>query len=406
MLCALDIHALPGRQVPRTIAGGRFKVLKILGSGAFGTVYSATDRESGRKVAVKFESTGFGAPTLKHEAEMLKFLREPTRPQGFAEHFYFGEEMGSQVLVMEILGRDLDKCFQACQGSFQVQTVVLLAEQLMQRLEYLHSKRVVHRDIKPENFAFGVREKRHHLYMIDFGLCKKYYEARHKPMRYTSSFIGTARYASVNAHRQLQQSRRDDLQAVGHMLIYFLRGSLPWSGLHTATTAQKMLRIRQLKESIPVDELCGQFPREFALYFNYCRGLGFTEQPNYTMIRQLFQGLRARLSKQAGRPIEDQDFEWTVDHGHLELLNLTATYEQPDHASHTRRWLRGLICTSTKLGANPSVPEPLSAKRGAAKWGDQVVVGSGANKAESCNVKEEKEDQDEVLQHRLTAAGA
>merc|ERR1712039_66083 len=121
--------------------------------------------------------------------------------------------------------------------------------------EDLHSKGIVHRDIKPENFMFGVKAKQAHLHLIDFGLSKRYFDKKHAVLKQKLNLTGTARYASINAHRGLEQSRRDDLEAIGHMLIYFLRGSLPWSGLDAKTQEEKYRKIREKKEETPLPEL-------------------------------------------------------------------------------------------------------------------------------------------------------
>merc|ERR1712039_68456 len=121
--------------------------------------------------------------------------------------------------------------------------------------EDLHSKGIVHRDIKPENFMFGTKAKEAHLYLIDFGLSKRYYDKKHAVLKQKLSLTGTARYASIHAHKGLEQSRRDDLEAIGHMLIYFLRGSLPWSGLDAKTQEEKYRKIREKKEETPLPEL-------------------------------------------------------------------------------------------------------------------------------------------------------
>merc|ERR1719174_2024579 len=151
---------------------------------------------------------------------------------------------------MELLGRSLKDRLNEVGGKYSLQTTVLVAEQLIQRIEYLHSKGFVHRDIKPENFMFGINGQVHHIYLIDFGLSKKYWGQEHAPMREKLSLTGTARYASINAHKGYEQSRRDDLEAIGHMLIYFIRGVLPWSGLDAKTQEEKYRKIREKKEEV------------------------------------------------------------------------------------------------------------------------------------------------------------
>lgn len=236
---------------------------------------------------------------------MLKMLATPAQQLGFAECFYFGREGLFNCMVMELLGRSLEDMVQKCGGKFQANTTVLVAQQVLQRVEYLHSKGVIHRDIKPENFMFGIKNKVHHVYMIDFGLSKKYWDKRHSAMRQRLSLTGTARYASINAHKGYEQSRRDDLEAIGHMFMYFLRGSVPWSGLDAKTKQEKYQKIMEKKEQVALQDLCKGHPKCFEDYLRYSRGLQFTERPDYDMIQDWFKS--ERTSAQIS---EDWQYEW------------------------------------------------------------------------------------------------
>jgi casein kinase I family protein HRR25 len=107
----------------------------------------------------------------------------------------------------------------------------MIGDQMVQRIEYLHNNHFIHRDMKPDNFLVGVGKKQHMIYMIDFGLAKRFRDPKtgeHIPYRDNKSLTGTARYASVNTHLGIEQSRRDDLESIGFILIYFLKGTLPW----------------------------------------------------------------------------------------------------------------------------------------------------------------------------------
>jgi len=278
---------------------------------------------------VKFEDVHARTAQLEQEAMTMGLLRTPVQPQGFSECFYFGREGRYQCMVMELLSRSLEDCVQICKGKFNPLSTALVGEQLICRLEYLHSKGIVHRDIKPENFMCGAGPKVHHLYMIDFGLSKRYYDKNHVVMRDKLSLTGTARYASINAHKGLEQSRRDDLEAVGHMLLYFLRGVLPWSGLDATTKEEKYRKIRQKKEDTPLSELCEKFPKEFKDYLEYARNLDFQERPNYKWCRALFAEVREKEG-----PCEDHGFEWLagqkIDVDSLVPLNPWTTPRQPD----------------------------------------------------------------------------
>merc|ERR1712190_535452 len=141
--------------------------------------------------------------------------------------------------------------------------------------------------------------------MIDFGLSKKYYDMQHVQIREKLSLTGTARYASINAHKGIEQSRRDDLEAIGHMLMYFLRGSLPWSGLDARTAEEKYKKIQQKKEQFPLKELCQGFPDAFEKYLVRTRGLEFQQRPDYDGLRKLFQDVRDENG-----PWADHEFQW------------------------------------------------------------------------------------------------
>jgi len=296
-------------KVPACIANGKFELQKKLGSGCFGEVYCALKRDTQEHVAVKVEDWTAGYSQLEHEAEVLRALVRPVGPQGFANIFYLGKEGKHNFLVMELLGRSLEDRMQMCK-SFKVRTTVLVAQQVLYRIEYLHSKGIIHRDIKPDNFVFGVGPKTHILHLIDFGLSKRYFDKAHCSMRTRLSLTGTARYASINAHKGCEQSRRDDLEAIGHMLMYFLRGSLPWSGLEAKTKEEKYRKIADKKRDTPLPDLCRGFPSAFEELLAYSRRLQFKERPDYVRLRKLFSDVRKDVAAADDRIVQDWDFEW------------------------------------------------------------------------------------------------
>ncbi len=152
----------------------------------------------------------------------------------------------------------------------------------------------MHRDVKPDNFLVGLGKRQHIVYAIDFGLAKRFLDPRtglHIPYRDDKSLTGTARYASLNTHLGVEQSRRDDLESVGNVMMYFLRGSLPWQGLQAKNRKEKYDKIREKKLATTTEKLCEGFPEEFAKYFNYCKGLKFDEAPNYELLRKILRDL-------------------------------------------------------------------------------------------------------------------
>mmetsp|Transcript_75846 Transcript_75846/g.226121 ORF Transcript_75846/g.226121 Transcript_75846/m.226121 type:complete len:348 (+) Transcript_75846:63-1106(+) len=335
---------------PMKIAGGRWELEKKLGAGCFGEVWRGRLTEAqpnaAAQVAIKFESSQSHAAQLEHEAEVLKSLSKAGQDvQGFVQCYHFGHEGRHLCLVMDLLGKSLEDRLQLCGSRFNVPSTVLVAEQVLRRIEYLHSKCIIHRDIKPENFMFGVKEKVHHLYLIDFGLSKPYWDGKHSNPRTKLNLTGTARYASINAHKGLEQSRRDDMEAIGHMLIYFLRGQLPWSGLEAKTQEEKYRKIREKKEDIPLEELCAGYPPEFQTYLRRMRDLEFKEKPNYAEMRQLFRDVRTREG-----PKEDHQFQWNADKSSEGLvpLNPYLNVKQPDELGPSK----GCACRCTCFGSS------------------------------------------------------
>ncbi|CAI6008113.1 unnamed protein product, partial [Closterium sp. NIES-65] len=178
------------------------------------------------------------------------------------------------------------------------------------RVEYVHSKSFLHRDIKPDNFLMGLGRRANQVYIIDFGLAKKYRDPtthQHIPYRENKNLTGTARYASINTHLGIEQSRRDDLESLGYVLMYFLRGSLPWQGLKAGTKKQKYEKISEKKMSTPIEVLCKGYPTELASYFHYCRSLRFDDKPDYAYLKRLFRDLFIREGFQF-----DYVFDWTI----------------------------------------------------------------------------------------------
>ncbi|KXS19120.1 kinase-like protein [Gonapodya prolifera JEL478] len=348
------------------VVGVHYKVGKKIGEGSFGIIYEGVNLLNNGPVAIKFEPRKSDAPQLRDEYRTYKILAGCV---GIPNVYYFGQEGLHNILVIDLLGPSLEDLFDICGRRFSVKTVCMAAKQMVTRVQTIHDRNLIYRDIKPDNFLIGRLPKyssssatasdghtlipssastgsslsgvstltngtggtpqaprdpnsilqnhsKEHphpasmIYMVDFGMAKQYRDPKtkqHIPYRERKSLSGTARYMSINTHLGREQSRRDDLEALGHVFMYFLRGGLPWQGLKAATNKQKYEKIGEKKQTTGIKELCEGYPDEFATYLTYVRKLGFEETPDYDYLRGLMNKVLAKIGEQ-----DDGVFDWMI----------------------------------------------------------------------------------------------
>jgi len=282
----------------------KYKAIKKLGEGSFGKVYKA--EYNGEYYALKFESQNEGQNLLESEATIMSYLKGPNIP--LIKSFGYSGEYN--VLVMQLLGLSLEDIFNK-REKFSIKTTAMLGYQMINVLQFIHDKHIIHRDIKPDNYVMGLNDMNAVLYLLDFGLAKKYRSSKtlvQYPYIKKKKLTGTARYASIHALEEMEQSRRDDLESTGYVLMYFLRGNLPWQGLKIKTKDNRYQKILDKKKTTTSEELCKNFPIEFKEYIDYTRNLGYTESPDYDKLRKNFINVVTKTLK------EEFDFiyDWTT----------------------------------------------------------------------------------------------
>ncbi|KAH6690518.1 casein kinase I [Plectosphaerella plurivora] len=289
------------------VVGVHYRVGKKIGEGSFGVIFEGTNLLNNQQVAIKFEPRKSDAPQLRDEYRTYKIL---VGCPGIPNVYYFGQEGLHNILVIDLLGPSLEDLFDHCGRRFTIKTVVMVAKQMLSRVQTIHEKNLIYRDIKPDNFLIGRPGTKADkiIHVVDFGMAKQYRDPKtkqHIPYRERKSLSGTARYMSINTHLGREQSRRDDLEALGHVFMYFLRGGLPWQGLKAATNKQKYEKIGEKKQTTQIRDLCEGFPEQFNQYLTYVRNLGFEDTPDYDYLRELF----TTALKNTGE-VEDGEYDW------------------------------------------------------------------------------------------------
>ena len=295
----------------------KYKLVKKIGEGSFGMIFQAQSPEG--DFALKFEKKRPGKRILlKKESQIMIYLKG----KGIPDIKFYSDEENFSIMVMELLGNSLETLLRESDDKkMSLKTICLLGIEIVSILKYIHDKHIIHRDIKPDNFAIGYEDPCQ-IYLLDFGLAKKYRSSKtlkHNPMVEHSKLTGTARYASINALKGLEQSRRDDLEALGYVLNYLLKGKLPWQGITAKTKEEKYEKIMNNKLKTSAEKLFKNEPKELADYIKYCRNLGYEDDPDYSYLTGLFKTV---ITKRLKEKI-DYIYDWVTDYAaqsHIQMV--------------------------------------------------------------------------------------
>ena len=293
-----------GNQLLNTVFFNKYRLVEKLGEGTFGMIFKCESSDG--LCAFKFEKKRPNKRSLlKMESDAMIALKGPGIPRIIS----YIEEGDYNIMIMELLGKSLEGLLKASPDKkLSLKTVCLLGIEMLKILKDIHDKHFIHRDIKPDNFAIGYSNPKT-IYLLDFGLAKKYRSSKtleQKPMMKNKKLTGTARYASINALKGYDQSRRDDLESVGYVLAYLLRGNLPWQGIVVKTKEEKYAKILYKKQYITPEQLLDGYPSELVNYLKYCKYLDYEQEPDYNYLTGLF----VNIIKNELKEEVDYKYDW------------------------------------------------------------------------------------------------
>jgi serine/threonine protein kinase len=261
------------------------KYLKInkIGEGSFGSIYKCQNTRTKELVAIKVEPIKNDTKLLKNESIIYQYLNNCL---GIPTVKWFGKDNTNYYMVINLLGESLQNLIEK-KNTFSLKLTLQIGIKIIMLLKTIHDKGLVHRDVKPDNFLFGLNNDKKNIYIIDFGFCKSYLNGEtHIELKKTKNLIGSLNYASMNSHDYLELSRRDDLESLGYMLLYFYLGKLKWQNMSILEYNENLNElIKQMKKNIYSDDI----PEVFIIYFKYVRCIEFSEKPNYFIIIDNFK---------------------------------------------------------------------------------------------------------------------
>ena len=295
-----------------------FKSSDRLGKGAFGQIFKGINIKTQEEIAIKIESKNIETPQLLHEYKILKLFQNTPC---FPKIYLFTQLDDTLVLIMELFDKNLEELLKSQPNKkFSNKTIIMIGIQLLKRIKDFHELGFIHRDIKPENFVIGLKKNKNLIYMIDYGISKRYIDSKtkeHIPYQEGKKIVGTVKFASLYTHLGIEQSRRDDLESLAYILIYFWKGNLPWVDIKAKNKKEKYIKIKEKKIEITPEILCEGIDEEIKLFLDYVRKLQFNEDPDYNYLNSL---LERNLKKNNFK--YDLEFDWCLKTNRAHSINI------------------------------------------------------------------------------------
>ena len=292
-----------GKSFKSKLIFGKYSLKYLISKGSFGEVYLGTNVLDNKDYAIKIEKSLKGQSLLKEEAYILLFLKGPGLPNVIT----FGISGRYHILIENLLGKSIYNIWIEKGKKFNLKDTCMFAIQALERVEYVHSKNYLHRDIKPANFLVGNPDTSQ-IYLIDFGNARKYRSSRtgkHLPFNKNYKIYGTTIFLSLNVLRGIEQTRKDELESLGLVIIYLYKGYLPWSNYKFKDIFQALEKIKSIKESLPLKQLCKGLPVEIYEYMNYIKNMNFDDKPDYRYLQSLFLNILKKIGEK-----NDLYFSW------------------------------------------------------------------------------------------------
>ena len=322
---------------------------KKIGGGAFGKIYTCINNKTKEICACKIEKPDIENPQLNNEYRILSLLKNYDY---FPKCYKYCNSQYGYILILERLGSNLGVIMSKLPNKkYSMKSALMIINQSLERLKLIHEKGIIHRDMKPENLCIGYKGKEKNIYLIDFGLSKiinndKKNQCFLLNIKKEKIVIGTVRYISMNAHLGNEQYKKDDLESLAYMMIYFIKGELPWQNLKAKSRKEKYTKIYQKKKHTVNSELCNFLPDEIKTFLNYVLNLNQKQNPDYVKLTNLINNLMKKYGY-----TNDSQFEWysssflqklynspVIDEG--DLIKSSSIYEEDDSAKSEKNKIR------------------------------------------------------------------